>query len=210
MKCTCFFTLCIFGITVAFADQNDTLIGHLKQKGHRVGMGHCHTGKTTQPQFLKQVVLDNPEIMTIAEIGFNAGYSSELFLANSSAKVYAFDLGRFKYSKDAKEYIDNKYPDRHVFIKGNSLKTVPKYAQEHPDLKFDLIFIDGGHTYRSAVNDIQNMKAFAHEDTLVIIDDLGMKGVKKAWEESIENNIITREEVIKSGHKKWTLCKYLF
>ena len=74
------------------------------------------------------------------EIGFNAGHSSELFLKYTSAHVTSFDLGEHPYVSHAKEYID-AYPGRHSLIIGDSTVTVPKCIG-----KYDIIFIDGGHS----------------------------------------------------------------
>ena len=68
-----------------------------------------------------------------------------------------------------KSEIDNKYPDRHTLIIGNSLDTIPKFNN---DKKYDLIFIDGGHEYNISYNDLKNCKRLAHSDTLVIMDDV--------------------------------------
>lgn len=110
---------------------------------------------------------------TVGEIGFNAGYSALAFLyANPNMKVTSFDIGMHPYVKIAKEYIDEKFPGRHTLIEGDSRETVPAFAQENPDTRFDTIFIDGGHSPKVAWADINNMKALAHKDTDVIMDDL--------------------------------------
>jgi predicted O-methyltransferase YrrM len=137
-------------------------------------------------------------IKNILEIGFNAGHSADLFLNNNSVcNVISFDIGHHSYVKIAKEFIDKTYPNRHKLILGDSTKTIPEYDNT---VKYDLIFIDGGHTYDIARSDLLNCKRFAHKDTIVLMDDTiytrGWEkeytvGPTKAWLEGIKNNIIT-------------------
>jgi hypothetical protein len=138
---------------------------------------------------------------TIMEIGFNAGHSSELFLESSTdTKILSFDLGFYNYVSVGKEYIDNKFPQRHTLILGDSRITVPKYIQDNPEMKFDFIFIDGGHEYPIASADILNCRTLANKDTIVVVDDTIFtcyewiefynKGPSKAWEEGIANGLI--------------------
>lgn len=146
---------------------------------------------------LQLLCFDN-NIKNILEIGFNAGHSADLFLnTNSACNVLSFDIGEHNYVKIAKEYIDQTYPNRHTLVLGDSTKTIPKYET---DIKYDLIFIDGGHSYEVAKADLFNCKRFAHKDTIVIIDDTIYRkdwereytvGPTKAWLEGIKQNIIT-------------------
>ncbi len=144
-----------------------------------------------------QALVSDLKIKNILEIGFNAGHSSDTFLSfNSSCNVVSFDIGEHSYIKVAKEFIDSFYPNRHTLILGDSTKTIPKYES---DIKFDLIFIDGGHSYDVARADLLNCKRFAHKDTIVIMDDTMYtkdweaeytKGPTRAWLEGIKNNTV--------------------
>ena len=133
--------------------------------------------------------------VNILEIGFNAGHSSNLFLNNSNSSVVSFDINEHTYTQYSKIYIDFIYPDRHTLIIGDSTKTIPQY----PNSTFDVIFIDGGHEYIVARQDLENCKRFAHKDTIVIMDDTMYnrqwvhewnKGPTKAWVEGIQKGII--------------------
>ena len=61
--------------------------------------------------------------------------------------------------------------------------------------KYDLIFIDGGHSYKCCKNDFNNIVRFCNKDTIIVIDDTCgkksySKGPRKVVDELLENNII--------------------
>ncbi|AQT79313.1 hypothetical protein B1R94_08590 [Mycolicibacterium litorale] len=161
----------------------------------------------------------------IGEIGFNAGFSSFAFLsASPDTQVVSFDLGEHGYSKLAKQLIDKKFPNRHTLVVGDSTKIVPDYKSTHPDLRFDLVFIDGGHQYEVAKADIENMRAFCTEKTAVVMDDLTPwlswgEGPMRAWTEAIESGMVRQEEMFKDGQpvavmeppgkRSWALGRYI-
>lgn len=161
-----------------------------------------------QVSFLKRIVND-PNIKSVMEIGFNAGHSAEIFLStNPSISLTSFDLGSHDYVQIGKEFIDKTYPNRHTLILGDSKQTVPNFIKDFPDKKFDLIFIDGGHEYETAKQDIMNCKMLAHKDTIVVMDDtiffnpsfvVGWNiGPNQAWNEAISNS-----HILLQGHEEY-------
>lgn len=139
------------------------------------------------------------KIKSILEIGFNAGHSTELFLDNNpDVNVVSFDIGVYDYTNIGKKYIDNKYPFRHSLVIGDSQMTIPEYHKKFPNKKFDLIYIDGGHEYDICKNDLMNCYQMAHENTILIMDDIMYKnewdkfwtsGPTKVWVETLEKGI---------------------
>lgn len=164
----------------------------------------------------------------VGEVGFNAGLSARAFLtANPMSRVVSFDLCETRSgpaTRIAKQMIDKEFPGRHTLICGDSTITVPAYAQEHPDVRFDVVFIDGGHQYETARADIANMRALSTPDTAVIMDDLIPwfaygAGPYKAWTEAVGEGVVKQVEVFKDGKpveelkppglRSWALGHYL-
>ena len=111
-------------------------------------------------------------VKTALEIGFNAGHSAEIFLANNiDLHLTSFDLGSHDYVLYAKKYIDITFPGRHELILGDSTVTVPQFISNNPNKTFDIIFIDGGHDYNIARADMENCYKLANKDTIVMLDD---------------------------------------
>lgn len=126
----------------------------------------------------------------ILEIGFNAGHSSALMLENSNACVVSVDICSHPYTYDGKDVIDNIFQERHILIKGNSMEVLAK--NEVPALDYDLIYIDGGHSYKCCKSDIILCKKYANPNTIIIVDDIVYdpphikqwnKQVTKVWNE---------------------------
>jgi len=122
-------------------------------------------------RFSDLMTLWNPS--SYMEIGFNAGHSSALALSNSRnlERYLAFDIGVHPYVKPNFEWLKRQFPSvKHAeLVIGDSTKTVPAKHQEN--LKFDFIHIDGGHQEGIAYLDLVNCKNYAHNKTLVIMDD---------------------------------------
>jgi predicted O-methyltransferase YrrM len=178
-----------------------------------------------QQDYLRRLVRRS-KALTVAEIGFNAGFSSMAFLsASEDVRVVSFDIGCHEVVGPAKEFVDAQYPGRHELVVGNSAWSVPAYQAHHPEACFDIVFIDGGHDYEEAKQDISNMKALSHPGTSVVIDDLTPwywwgEGPTRAWTEAISQGLIAPVEMVKDGQsvydieppgeRSWGLGHYRF
>lgn len=158
-----------------------------------------------QAAFFGRLLVENPGITKILEIGFNAGHSSYVFLgARPDITVVAFDLGAHAYVTKAKELIDRKFPGRHTLILGDSRDTLPRYKAEHPDAAFDLIFVDGGHEYDVAFADLLNCHAMAQSAGLVVMDDMRLwktwgVGPVRAWAEAKRTGTVEELQLVQDG-----------
>lgn len=130
-----------------------------------------------------------PNIKKILEIGFNAGHSAELFLTTTQCeKLVSFDINSHPYLKIGAEFIKKKFGDRFTLVEGDSMIKVPEYAT-YSNEKFDLIFIDGGHSFECCFSDIQNCSKLAHQETFVLIDDYERE-VKMAVDACVNSGLI--------------------
>ena len=152
---------------------------------------------------------------SIMEIGFNGGHSALLFLSITppETKVVSFDLGEYAYVFAAKRYIDSVFPGRHTLVTGDSTATIPNYEEQvahrlknpetAPPLKFDIIFVDGGHQDDIPLKDILNSQRLARDDTTIVaIDDICRDPARhahytveptKAWDQMVKTGVIDED-----------------
>lgn len=108
-------------------------------------------------------------IKHICEVGFWRGGSSLFWLLNvPGSVVHSFDSHINR--PGAVEWFKTHYPGRWELTVGDSLKTIPKFASEHPGW-CDLIFIDGNHRDYGPYLDVVNFKPAAHDKTIIVADD---------------------------------------
>jgi predicted O-methyltransferase YrrM len=167
---------------------------YLKNKGFKYFEGSLYNQK-------EQIELYNDLLKNKKnglQIGFNAGDSANLFLSINEGILLSIDINSHEYVEYANEYINNKYPNRHKLIVGDSTLVLPKLEKNI----YDYIFIDGGHSFKVANQDIINCKNFSNKNTLIIIDDYveneeWIRSYNKGVIKAVNNNI----DFIKLGQK---------
>jgi predicted O-methyltransferase YrrM len=172
----------------------------VRDNGARIYEGGASVAEAA---YLQQLVRKYGAV-TIAEIGFNIGFSGIAFLDCSPATtVVSFELDRRRAVEVAKEFVDERYPGRHELVIGDSRKAVPQYAETGGG-RFDLVFVDGGHEYETAVADIANAGRLARPGGLVVVDDLVPwyswgEGPYRAWQEAVAGGLIEPIESVVDG-----------
>lgn len=161
-------------------------------------------------------IIKTNNINNILEIGFNSGYSSEVMLnLNENINITSYDIGCHFYVKLAKYYIDLNFKGRHNLIIGDSNKTM---LDNKDNRIYDLIFIDGGHTFSCALIDIINCYKFSNKDTLIIVDDVNKDNKEQKFVINPTNavlnaykcGIIHDLQFIKDGNNGMCIFRYVF
>jgi predicted O-methyltransferase YrrM len=144
-----------------------------------------------QIQYFHDFLQSHTGVKTVLEIGFNAGLSAAGFLsARSDVQVVSVDIGFHPYVLQAKKWIDETFPGRHILIIGDSLSAIPRIREMFTSYSPDLIFIDGGHDAPYPVGDLTNCLALARPDTWLIMDDVvpWMKDIIGPMNELLKDN----------------------
>lgn len=145
---------------------------------------------------LKQKLAISTKAKIIVESGFNLGHSALLFLFfNRNANVISFDLGEHEYIFPVAKYLEAHFFGRFELILGNSLESLPIFSDLRHDVygKVDLFYIDGGHELNVAQSDLFWAVAYLNkrnQDARIIMDDLQLKSVRKAWARIVRSGIL--------------------
>lgn len=145
-------------------------------------------------------IASDARVKTVCETGFNGGHSSLRWLLHSGAKVYSFDLGVHTYSAPRAKWLQEKFPGRIEVFWGNSITEVPKFFAEHPEVRCNLVYVDGGHSWDVAEADLNNFKKVADpEYNVLLMDDVYCiapycEGPHLAWTLLVDNGVATETE----------------
>ncbi len=113
-------------------------------------------------------------IKTVCETGFNAGHSTFMWLnTNPDLVVYSFDIDMHNYTRPLAYQLQSMFPGRLHVTYGDSRLTIPLFHADSPEVKCDLIVIDGGHHFDVPARDFDNFRAMVPlpRENLVILDD---------------------------------------
>lgn len=198
---------------------NLDLNNYLIKNGFYNFEGNCSQVEDQMIDLIDLIKTEN--IINVMEIGFNAGHSSNLFLKhNNLINITSFDINMHEYTQYGANWINKNYPNRFNIIYGDSSKTVPNFMKNNINIKFDLIFIDGGHYIEQCTEDMKNCYKMCHKDTIIILDDvIFTKNLEKEWtigptliwKSYIANGLISelgRKEYGPGRGMAWGKCNY--
>lgn len=134
----------------------------------------------------------------VMEIGFNAGHSSLLYLlANPNSKLTIFDICTHKYVLPCFEYLQSVFPGRLQIFPGDSTKTVPEFYIKNPDVKFDVIHIDGAHFGDIPNKDFYNSLKLA--SGVIVWDDTQIKTLNDLFNEYVIKGLVREITMYKTS-----------
>jgi len=132
--------------------------------------------------FLNEYI-QNHRCRRIMEIGVlngdNARTMVEAALTNvppEEVEYYGFDFFR-GYSSQEVERKLRETGCTFTLFKGDTMNTLPQAVKTLPHM--DVIFIDGGKSYREATSDWDNAKTLMHEGTAVFVHNYDFPGVRR-------------------------------
>jgi esterase/lipase len=88
----------------------------------------------------------------------------------------------------------SKFEDRASIIRGSSRDVVPTLVH-----KYDVIYVDGDHSYEGAKKDLELSLEVLAEDGKIIVDDLQYPSVAQAFREFLQEN----EQLEHKGDTIW-------
>ena len=191
-------------VAVPTVDPLEALMGdiysHVRENGAAIFEGGASPGEAKALCELAASV----GAVQIAEIGFNVGFSALAFLESSpQASVVSFEVNERRAVLFAKGFVDERYPGRHELVIGDSMETLPRYADAHRHT-FDLVFVDGGHSKEIADSDIRHACRLARPRGLVVVDDVipwfkWGAGPYAAWNEAVAAGLLEPVELRLDG-----------
>ena len=171
--------------------NDNPICNYLTSRNIQIKQGYITQVNEHSSQVTEHInkLCDVTQVQNILEIGFLAGHSAEMFLSlNKTVKVTSIDECVLQSVRVGKDYIDLYYPGRHSLIKGNSNNVLKNNEFNNSQIKYDIILIDGSFKYDIVKQDIILSKQFAHENTLVIINNvLKNKKWMKYWTQEVSN-----------------------
>jgi hypothetical protein len=136
------------------------------------------TGYVRELQVRRMIqLIRRANVSTYCEVGMNGGHSvAAMLLANVNVSAHVFDLFKWSYSSLVANVLNTTFRGRVSFYPGYSHRTLSTFtaAARASGVTCDVILVDGGHTFRAAHMDIDELQSVATADTRVVLDDIGM------------------------------------
>ncbi|KXS14712.1 hypothetical protein M427DRAFT_135614 [Gonapodya prolifera JEL478] len=198
-------------------DAQDALTEALRRAGVVVNEGNSM--QVMEQTMYYAMVAQQEWIRTICETGFNGGHSSVTWLSSSwDATLFSWDLPHPDYGPPARAHVNRTFPGRFYITDGDSTITLPGFHKANPDLRCDIIHVDGGHSYEVAIADLRNFYHMASRRRhIVLMDDLRCRGVyciepMKAWDQAVTEGWLRERACYTKtdGWRGWCAGEYVF
>ena len=137
----------------------------------------------------------------ILEIGFSTGFTTLNTFNTTNAKVITIDKFYYQHYWYGKNFIDEKYPGRHLMVVEKT-KYPSKYLEKYcPNIKFDMISIDKSRKFDSIYRHFVNFKKYATPDTIILLRDPSPQytwgiGIYMAMNKAINEGLVTLVEYV--------------
>ena len=124
------------------------------------------------------------------ELGTSLGISTA-YIAKGHGRGQVFSLeGDPALSKIARLHLKSLLIKNVKILTGAFDETLPDLLQKVSSI--DFVFMDGHHTYEATIRYYKMMKKKLHENTVLVIDDIYWStGMLKAWQEIIQEPMVT-------------------
>ena len=115
------------------------------------------------------------------EIGVRRGRSMSMVVSNApNVSLYCFDMwvkNYFQIEQFGEAFVRKEMKNiGHLgninFFNGDSKKTLPIFFKQNPNLYFDLICVDGDHSYHGSKSDLLNIVNRVKIGGAIIFDDI--------------------------------------
>ena len=140
----------------------------------------------------KQALLFNcaATARNVLEVGVHGGHSLLLvLLASPETRITCVDTCAWTHTAKCVEYLQTHFPGRITLIKGDSRAVLPLIQAV-----YDLVHVDGEHTYQGAKTDMEHALRLSHSKTSFIIDDFAVEGIKAAVMDMADIRVVHASE----------------
>jgi predicted O-methyltransferase YrrM len=129
--------------------------------------------------------------ITYVEIGCYAGASACLMLQRPNTTVISIDYGKPIIPKIAIENINAniKHGNTHTYVCGDSrfISTRQSLIDALKEHWIDILFIDGGHDFQTAMDDFINYNYLVNKGGFIIFDDYDEVGVSPGVPKAVDH-----------------------
>jgi hypothetical protein len=150
-----------------------------------------HLGEAQRKQFT-HFMRRQPRIKNALVIGFDTGHASEILLqtCRKLRTLIAVDAELYPYSSGSIEFLSDQYKDKFFFIEEDFLEERSSMEALFPNIKFDLIYIDRKSACKILPQTMQELRAFSHSTTVLIIDGYQDASLIRIAEEAQKQKVI--------------------